>query len=134
VTTRALALRITCIVLALVACAWFGVCVRQARDTDRATALLTAAGPVDAVRVSSLLNAAAPLNPDRQVDLLRAQLALRRDDPGGARRIIQRVVSAEPMNLAAWLLLAKASRTEATTFFFALIHINQLAPAVHRRH
>jgi hypothetical protein len=127
------AIRAACIVVGVFACAWFVVGVRQARDTDQATALLAAPGRLDSPRVSSLLNSAGLLNPDRQVDLLRAELALRRGDPAGARRIAERVVAAEPMNVQGWLLLARAARTNPTTFFFALIHIRELAPPIHRR-
>jgi hypothetical protein len=119
--------------LAIAACGWFVLGVRQARDTDRATALLspgTRIDRVDAGRVSSLLHGASLLNPDRQVDVLRAQLEREEGKLRGARSILKRVVASEPDNLLAWLSLAKFSVGDPRDFYLAAYRIRQLVPTV----
>jgi hypothetical protein len=96
---------------AVLACAWFAVGIRQARNTDRATAALTSLPTVSAAKatqITSWLNAAAWLNPDRQVDVLRGKLALREHEARRAERVLLGVTSSEPMNLQAWLILSQA--------------------------
>jgi hypothetical protein len=130
------AVRAGVLALAVLACAWFVVGIRQARDVTRATAILSARVPVDAARaarVSTLVRGAKLLSPDPAVDLLSAQLAIRRGDRPRARRIAEGVVRAEPMNVQAWLWLAKASSDSPPTFVRALVHINALEPPVHRK-
>jgi predicted Zn-dependent protease len=119
--------------LAIAACGWFVLGVRQTRDTDRATALLSAGTAIkrgDAARVSSLLDGASLLNPDRQVDVLRAQLERDQGDLPRARSILERVVASEPSNLLAWATLAEFSIGEPGAFRAAALRIRQLAPPV----
>jgi predicted Zn-dependent protease len=100
------------VVLALAACAWFALGIEQARDTDRATALLssqTPLSPATASRVGSLLASAGTLNPDSTIDLLRSRLASLQHDPSRAIEILQEVTRREPLNISAWLALAQAA-------------------------
>ncbi len=78
-------LRAGMVLVAAVACAWFALGVRQAHDTDAATALVDGAklSASQARKADSLLKSAAALNPDREIDLLRAQVALRRAQRSG---------------------------------------------------
>jgi predicted Zn-dependent protease len=126
-------LRALAVLFAIGVCAWFAVGVRQARDVDHATALLSGRahiGHSDAARAASLLRSAGQLNPDRQVDVLRAQLADERGDRRTAERILRGVVAAEPMNATAWVALAR-SATDGATLRLAFRRLAQLVPPVH---
>jgi hypothetical protein len=126
-------LRALLALFAVIACAWFVIGVRQARDVDHATALLSSGPHISsegAGRVASLLTSAQLLNPDRQVDVLRAQLADERGDRATAERILRRVVAAEPMNAVAWVQLAR-SATNAATLRLAFARLAVIVPPVH---
>ena len=126
-------LRLLVSVLAIFACAWFALGVRQARDADHATTLLSAGARIgggDAAQAASLLDDAHVLNPDRQVDVLRAQLADERGDRPTAERILRGVVAAEPMNAQAWVALAR-SATNGQTIRLAFRRLAALVPPVH---
>lgn len=121
---------------AILVCAWFAIGVRQARDVDHATALLSAGSHIskgDAARAASLLHSAGQLNPDRQVDVLRAQLAAERGDRRSAQRILRGVVATEPMNATAWVALAQ-SATSGATQQQAFRRLVVLVPPVHQGH
>jgi predicted Zn-dependent protease len=107
--------------------------VRQARDIDHATTLLSAGTHIDGrdgARAASLLKSAGVLNPDRQVDILRAELAVERGDRAAAERILRGVVAAEPMNAQAWVALAR-SATDGQTLRLAFRRLAALVPPVH---
>jgi predicted Zn-dependent protease len=126
-------LRVLVAVFAIVVCVWFVLGVRQARNIDHATTLLSAGTDIDsgdAARAASLLKGAGVLNPDRQVDILRAQLADDRGDRRSAERILRAVVAAEPMNAQAWVALAR-SATNGQTLRLALHRLAALVPPVH---
>jgi predicted Zn-dependent protease len=126
-----LAVRVAGIVLALVACAWFGLSVHQARDTARAGDLLsgrTSLSAAQARQARSLLDGAATLNPDSEVDLLRSELELVGHDRRSAVRTLEQVVRREPMNAEAWLLLARAAFPDAALLHRAVRHIARLDP------
>lgn len=119
--------------LAVVACAWFVIGVRQAHAVDQATRIVSSASPLtadDARHASDLLSSASFLSPDRQVDVLRAEVELGRGDLSAARQILKQVVKAEPDNLGAWLTLAKASVHDTRDFYAAAYAIHTLAPPV----
>jgi predicted Zn-dependent protease len=112
--------RIALVAVALVACAWFALGIRQAHDVNAAGAIL------DSPRLTGAQARhaahAAFLNPDRQVDVLRAQLRRDQGDLRGARAILRPVISSEPDNLQAWLELARSSagdRASASRALFA---------------
>ncbi len=126
-------LRIAAALLALVLCAWWGLGIRQAKNTDRATAILDAGTrltPSEQRHVNELLDAAGTLNPDTQVDVLRAQLRLEEGDPAAARAILERVVQREPDNAAAWAWLARSAAGSPRTFIRALAAVRGLVPSV----
>jgi predicted Zn-dependent protease len=119
--------------LATIVCAWFAIGIRQAHDTVKASSILSEGTPLDAgqaAHVAALLRGAKLLNPDEQVEVLRGELAVRGNDLAVARNILREVVRAEPMNLQAWVWLAKASSNDPSSFLLALLHINQLEPPV----
>lgn len=125
-----LAVRILAVLVALVACAWFALGIRQAHDADLASDIITGTahvGPAAARRASSLLDAAGQLNPDHSVALLRSQLALREGDAARARAIALGVARAEPQNIDAWLAFNSASANRPRLFLLALKHVNELA-------
>jgi predicted Zn-dependent protease len=104
--------RVGLLVVAVVVAAWFAVGVRQARDTDRATALVAANSPLSpkaARQAQSLLRAAGTLNPDLTIDILRGELAVNQRHDAQAERILESVTGREPLNLAAWTQLAFAA-------------------------
>lgn len=106
-----MAARIVLIVVALVACAWFALGIRQAHDLSAAEAIAGAAnapGRVQLAHARALLDAAATLNPDSAVDITRGQLDVEVGDFTAARRILDGVVAREPENVQAWLALASA--------------------------
>ncbi len=127
-------MRASMVVLAVLVCAWFALAARAAHDTARATAIVSDPGrltAVQAVHARSLLDAAGTLNPDTSVDLLRAQVALERHQNGAAVRIIENVTDREPMNLQAWVALARATLNRNPTLLeLAVRNIGRLAPNV----
>ncbi len=120
------------VILAVVVCAWFALGIRQTRDTAQATAIIASAptpSAAQAAHARSLLRAAGTLNPDLQVDVLRGRLALLRGDDRGAARILESVVHREPLNVAAWVYLARAAfRVNRHEFGIAAQRIALLDP------
>lgn len=126
-------LRIGGMLVALPICVWFGLGIRQADDTTKATAILSSTAPpsrAQIARAASLIRAAQPLNPDTEVDVLRAQLDRAQNELAAARQILERVVAEEPANAVAWLWLARSSRGAPGTFVTALERVRELAPPV----
>jgi predicted Zn-dependent protease len=125
--------RITALALALAICAWFGLGIRQAHETDTAAAIITGTSrlaPAQADRAADLLHSAGFLNPDTQVDVLRAELELGQGRLATARSILERVVAQEPDNAIAWEWLARASSDDPREFLIAGIHLRALVPPV----
>jgi hypothetical protein len=126
--------RASIVVLAVAACAWFALAVRAARDSDRATAIVSSKAPLTAAQAAharSLLDAAATLNPDTAVDLLRARVALARNDETGAVRTILNVTKREPLNLEAWVALAQAALQRNQRLVLLAVHnIGRLDPKI----
>ena len=121
------------IAVAVLACAWFALGVRQATATRDAAALVTGAprlGAADARHAASLLHDARGLNPDAQVDVLRAELALGQGDPAAARRTLDAVTRREPMNLAAWVWLARSSAGDPANLRRSFAQLRRLLPPV----
>lgn len=125
--------RVALLLVAIVACAWFVLGVRQAHEIAGATAIVSSAAHLSAsqaARADSLLSDAGTLNPDTQVQLLRAQVALERGNRGRALALVRRVNSLEPDNIAGWLALERAA-PNLTTFYVGAYHLLILAPNVH---
>jgi predicted Zn-dependent protease len=104
--------RASIVVLAITACVWFALAARAARDVDRANAIVSTTAPLTAAQAAharSLLDAAGTLNPDTAVDLLEAKVALGRNDYRGAVRTILDVTKREPLNIQAWVALARVA-------------------------
>jgi hypothetical protein len=123
--------RILATVAALAVCVWFAIGIRQAIDTDHASAIISSSAPLTEARVTqarSLLSTAAQLNPDRQVDLLRAQLDIRLGEDAKARALALSVASAEPQNSAAWLELSHASPGDDATLQLSYERLYGLVP------
>ncbi len=116
-------------VVAVVACVWFGLGIRQAHDLGRAQAIVSGANSLSArqaAQVDSLLRAAATLNPDQQVNLVRGEAAAARNQNARAARIFEQVAAREPMNITAWVLIAQADYGKGRPLTRALAHIAQL--------
>jgi predicted Zn-dependent protease len=121
------------LVLALLACAWFVLGIRQAHELASAASIVSQQRPPTAAQArtaGSQLRSAAELNPDLEVDVLRGRLALARGNPPAARRILESVTRREPQNLEAWLWLARASAGAPATFQLAVARFHQLLPHV----
>lgn len=119
--------------LAVVVCAWFALGVRQAHDTDQATAIISSgARPsgAEARRAESLLHAAKELNPDSAVDVLRARLSLEQGNPLLARTILERVVGREPRNALAWEWLALTWPRYSVGAYVATGRVHVLVPPI----
>jgi hypothetical protein len=127
------------VVLAVLACAWFALGIRQAHELDGASKIvlgLTGQQQLTAARANhadALLSSAKTLNPDQTVEVLEARVDLLRNDRAGAKRILLGVVRREPMNLDAWYGLATSARDGATVNL-ALSRIAQLEPKVPAPH
>lgn len=104
--------RVGLLALALVACTWYAIAVRQSRDQAAAEAIVQGnVTPTPAVtrHALSLLDAAGTLNPDRAIDLLRAQALVRAGRAPAALRLMKSVVAAEPDNVDAWIVYGFAA-------------------------
>jgi hypothetical protein len=128
---RMKAARWICAVLALVACAWFALGVRQAVDTSCATAIASqgthaSAGQVH--QVSSLAHGAQFLNPDKQPAVLVGQIEVEHGDFAAARRVLTPVTRSEAQNVTAWLWLTRASADDPVLFYAAAFHVHELEP------
>jgi predicted Zn-dependent protease len=128
------AIRILTVVVAVAACAWFALGVRQGHDANQATKALAGAGrlaPAQASAISRLLDHAAALNPDRGIDVLRARLQNHSGDDAAAVRTLAAVVRSERRDIDAWQLLALvAGRVDPAVSQDALAHVHALAPRV----
>jgi hypothetical protein len=120
--------------LAVVLCAWFAVGIRQTRDLNRATAIVTGQSPpapAAAAHARSLLSGAGWLNPDTTVDAVRGRLALAQGDNARAQQILGGVVRSEPDNLQAWTsLAASVLPSDRAGLRIAVAHIAQLDPRI----
>ncbi len=119
--------------MAIVACVWFALGIRQAHDVSRATSLISS-GAVSSDagyhRALDSLQAASTLNPDREVDILRGEATFEHSDPLAAQRILRAVTRSEPENLEAWLWLAKSAGTDRQLAFNALLRVRALEPVL----
>jgi hypothetical protein len=104
--------RIGAALLALVACAWFGLAAVESHDVSVATAIVSAPGepgPGAIARAASALSSASFLNPDRTVDVLKGRLDIESGRVPQARSLLRAVTRAEPRNLDAWIWFTGAS-------------------------
>jgi uncharacterized protein HemY len=125
--------RVAVLVLAVLVCAWFALQIRESRETDRVTAIISSSAKLSRAQSStarSLLENAKLLNPDTAVTVLRARLALGEGDPAAARQILAGVLAQEPMNLSAWAWMVRASQDDPHERLIAFAHVLQLVPKV----
>jgi predicted Zn-dependent protease len=127
-------LRVSLVVVAVAACAWFGLGIVQSIDTTRATAIVSSPAPLtahQAAHARSLLDSAGTLNPDKTVAILRGELASRLGQNARAIAILEGVTANEPLNADAWLTLAQvALHHDTPTLGRAVAHLAQLDPKI----
>lgn len=124
--------RAAVVALAILACAWFFLGIRQAKDIAHATSIVSSASkltPAQAARARSLLHDAGRLDPDNEIDILRAEVALGLGEHRQAEQILAGVTRREPDNIEAWLWITKGA-TNSHTFYTGLAHIALLEPKV----
>jgi hypothetical protein len=117
--------------VSVLVCAWFVIGGLQAHAIVRATSLVapgTAASRVKLAQATRELDPAAFLNPDREIDVLRARIAIAEGNAPRARRILNAVTRAEPLNLEAWIWLGGASLADPPSARIAARHIARLDP------
>jgi cytochrome c-type biogenesis protein CcmH/NrfG len=109
-------IRALIVVLALLAGGWLAVQERAAHAESEIDEI--AFGPGDTLgsgtvaRAEELLRTDRRLNPDRRPDLYEAVVLGRAGRTREAISVLRRTVAAEPENLEAWALLARAARSE----------------------
>ena len=129
--------RIALLAVAVIACAWLALGIRQVHDQQEAIRLANNPNPTTAqvARMQRLLDSAEELNPDMLPEVTRAQLALRRADGKAAERTLLAVVRREPDNIDAWNLLAIATAGRNPPLNRrARKRVRELAPPSRRRH
>lgn len=102
--------RVLLALLALAACAWFAIGVRQAHQTDAAAAIVGAGGgrsAADLARAQTLIDSAGFLYPGQDIPKLRAQQLLEQRHYARAAPVIAAIVRAEPQNLQGWIDVAQ---------------------------
>lgn len=128
--------RIALVAVAVLACAWFALGIRQVSDQREAQRLIAGPALYDAAkagRARSLLERASELNPDPQPDLIRAVLELRRGERPAAQRILLAVTRREPENITAWYLLEVATlRRDPALNVRAVERVRELAGRARR--
>ena len=127
--------RISVLVVAVAACAWFALAIVQSIDTTRATAIVASSTPMTAQRAAhtrSLLDSAGTLNPDKTVDILRGELASELHQPVRAVALLESVTASEPQNADAWVTLARvALHHDTPALERAVARLAQLDPRIH---
>ncbi len=126
------ALRVSMIVAALAACAWFALGIRSSHDADRVSALVSSASSIPASQARadySTLDDAELLNPDQSLELLRAEVALHSGQHSYALAVAKRIVAREPGNPNGWLALEVVSDKFAPALNrLAQLKLAQLVP------
>lgn len=117
--------------VALIACAWFALGVRQAHEISRATAIVSAGNVADAAQareVRALLHDARLLNPDQEPQILLARIAAERRQARLAVALLEAATREEPQNLEAWVWLAHLAGGDPAAFYRAVAVAHQLDP------
>jgi hypothetical protein len=130
---RASAIRAISVLVALVACAWFVIGIRQARSVSEVTSIIGQGRPLSPAQVrhaNALLDTAGTLNPDIEVQLLRGEVALRAGRRARAEQIFKAAARQEPDNVEPWLWVARGAGSDASTALLALHTIVRLVPRV----
>jgi predicted Zn-dependent protease len=123
--------RVLCVLIAVVACAWFVLGIRQANDLSAAQSIVNSSSrptPAQAARATSLLKRAGTLNPDASVQITQAQLLIEDSELSAARGVLAPVVAREPDNVQVWAVFARAAygTEQAQTAINALVKLDPL--------
>jgi hypothetical protein len=125
-------IRVLVVSAAVVIGLWFANGIRQARDVDQATAIISSSSTptrAQAQRAASLLSSASTLYPGTDVELLQGELAENRGQNRLAETIFTRVTRQEPDNFQGWLQLANETSNQNIAVP-ALAHVGHLIPKV----
>jgi predicted Zn-dependent protease len=125
-----IAVRAAIVLIAAAAIAWLGAGVAASRaQEDLARLVATTANPdrADYERAAELRRKAERRVPGRRPTLLVATLHMKGDDRAGAARLLEELVTDEPDNAEAWLLLSQASDEREAQ---ARARVRELAPDV----
>jgi predicted Zn-dependent protease len=123
-------------IIAILACAWFALGIRQAHDTNAAQSILagaTSITPGQASRAQSLIEGAKALNPDKLVTLLQGRLYQLRHETARAARTYEQVTKDEPMNVEGWIALGGVAGSPQLALH-ALGEVALLAPPIKSKH
>jgi predicted Zn-dependent protease len=127
-------LRGAVVVVALLALAWLGVLYRDRRVGQDAADVVfyqPGLGQAEWERQMERMQDARLLDPDRYWDLTRARYFLLRDRPHEALRTAEDLVSDEPANIDAWIVVYKAGRQlDPRRARQALAEIRRLDPLI----
>ena len=125
--------RVTFVMLAVVACAWFALGVRAFREVASVNRLLGGGARLTAVQAHAAraeLDRASLLNPDQEINFLRAQVAERSGDRDRALMIAEILTRREPQNVNAWLLVSILTKPGSAAYQQAEARLRALAPPV----
>jgi Flp pilus assembly protein TadD len=128
--------RLAVLAVGILACAWFGLGIRQAHEINAAKAIISqkSLSSAEAKRAAAHLDSADTLNPDREVAVLRGALAVAEGNNPLARRVLLPVIRQEPKNLEAWLAYARATGDEPQTFLAVRRAISRFVREFPARH
>lgn len=125
--------RVALVFAALVTALWFAVGVRADHEENSVQVVINRNHLTNAEEraVMSRLSKARLLNPDEQVNVLAAQAAFLASHPREAISIAQGIVTREPENPNAWLVLdVVAARTSPRLLSLSRLRLSQLVPPV----
>ena len=127
-----LALRVSLIVAALAACAWFALGIRSSHDADKVGSLVGQASSISPAQARAdyrMIDDAEVLNPDQSLELLRSEVALHSGQHSYALAVAKRIVAREPSNPNGWLALEVVSDKFAPALNrLAQLKLAQLVP------
>jgi len=126
--------RLAILLVAVVACAWYILQIRELNERERVTAFVdqhTRITEAQAKAADATLANAQFLNPDQLVRSLRAVVATKAGDRSRAIAIAEAIVRREPLNYGTWEFVAYLfAGTDSRTLRVAQAHIRMLVPSV----
>jgi hypothetical protein len=127
-----MAIRVGLLTAAVLICAWFALGIRATHDEAAATTILqqhNRPNASEAAQARSAIAAAEVLNPDQNLEILRGQIAFHTGNVAAALTIAKAIVTREPQNATAWLLLELFSdRIDPPLNRLAQERVSQLVP------
>ncbi len=131
---RLLCGRLAILLIAVVACAWYILQIRELSERDRITAFVnqhTKISEAQAKAADATLDDAQFLNPDQAVSSLRSVVATRVGDRSRALAIAEAIARREPLNYGTWEFVAYLLEgTHSPMLRLAKAHIRMLVPSV----